>query len=189
MLSKLLVKLIDKAVIPALLLLASRVVSIILVSKYLGIHLTLGNSGFVFHNQSDYIKVNSYSTLIMAGLLVVGLGYVVIKSLFFHESHIKPSITTRLFSLKAESLIQDSYEIYTQGAVWLTYAYLLLIISGVMALSGFMYAWVFYTIMGVSILTTLIFILDLEEEISIKKTSAEEYDIDTSFIELPGEME
>jgi hypothetical protein len=189
MLSKILVKLIDKAVIPALLLLASRVVSIILVSRYLGIRVTLGNSGFFFQNRTEYVKVNSYSTLIMAGLLVLGLGYVIVKSLFFHESHIKPSITTRLFSLKAESLIQDSYEIYTQGAVWLTYAYLLLIISGVMALSGLMYDWVFYIIMGISILTTLIFILDLEEEIKIKKISSEEYDIDTSFIELPGEME
>jgi hypothetical protein len=189
MLSKILVKLIDKAIIPALLLLVSRVVSIIMVSKYLGIHLTLGGSGFVFQDQYDYVKVNSYSTLIMTGLLVLGLGYVVIKSLFFHESHIKPTLTSRLFSLKAESLIQNSYEIYTQGAVWLTYSYLLLIVSGVMALSGLLYSWVFYIIMGVSTLTTLIFIFDLEEEIKIKKSDREEYDMDKSFIELPGEME
>jgi len=189
MLSKILVKLIDKAIIPALLLLTSRVVSIVVVSKYLGIHLTLGNSGFVFQNQNDYVKVNSYSTLVMTIFLILGLGYVVIKSLFFHDSHIKPTLTSRLFSLKAESLIQNSYEIYTQGAVWLTYSYLLLIVSGVMALSGLIYSWVFYIIMGVSIITTLIFIFDLEEEVRIKKGSEEEYDMDKSFIELPGEME
>jgi hypothetical protein len=189
MLSKILIKLIDRAIIPAVLLLASRIVSIILVSKYFGIHLKMGKSGFVFQNQIDYIKVNSYSTLSMALLLVLGLGYVVIKSLFFHESHIKPSLTTRLFSLKAESLIQNSYEIYTQGAVWLTYSYLLLIVSGVMAISGLLFNWVFYVIMGVTTITTLIFVFDLEEEVKIKKITSEEYDMDKSFVELPGEME
>jgi hypothetical protein len=189
MLSKILIKLIDRAIIPAVLLLASRIISIILISKYLGIHLTIGKSGFVFQNHFDYIKVNSYSTLSMAVLLILGLSYVVVKSLFFHDSHIKPSLTTRLFSLKAESLIQNSYEIYTQGAVWLTYSYLLLIISGVMAISGLLFNWVFYLIMGVTTITTLIFIFDLEEEVKIKKTTAEEYDMNKSFIELPGDME
>ncbi|MBW6441336.1 hypothetical protein K0B04_00280 [Patescibacteria group bacterium] len=189
MLSKALVKLIDKAIIPALLLLSSRIVSIILVAKYYGISFKIDSSGFVFQNSSDYVKVNSYSALIMTFMLVIGLGYVVIKSLFFHESHIKPTFTARLFSLKAESFIQNSYEIYTQGAIWLSYSYLLLIVSGIMSASGLMYSWVFYVILGITLSTTLIFILDMEEEIKIKKEDSVEYDMDRSFIELPGDLE
>lgn len=189
MLSKLLIKLIDKAIVPALLLLTSRVVSIILVAKYLGINFTIGRAGFVFQSSYDYVKVNSFSTLIMTAMLVVGLGYVVIKSLFFHESHIKPSITARLFSIKAESLIQNSYEIYSQGAMWLTYSYLLLIVSTIMSTSGLLYYWVFYIILGVTLLTTFIFIYDLEEEVKIKKGIKEDYDSDKKYLELTGELE
>lgn len=189
MLSKILVKLIDRAIVPAILLVASRIISLILVAKSMGIGLTLSDSRFEFQNLEDYLKVNSYSVLIMTLVLVIGLGYVVIKSLFFHESHIKPSMTSRLFSLKAEGLIQNSYDIYTQGAVWLIYSYLLLIVSGSMALSGRIYDWVFYIDMGISIATTLIFIFDLEEEIKINKDNRIEYDTDKSFIDLPGDME
>jgi cell division protein FtsW (lipid II flippase) len=86
-------------------------------------------------------------------------------------------------------LIQDSYEIYTQGAVWLSYSYLLLIVTAVMAMSDLVYTWVFYLMLGVSILVTLIFIFDAEEEIKMKKDSREWLDNDKKYLEKPGELE
>jgi len=189
MLSKLLIKLIDKAIIPAVLLLASRIISIVLVSRYLGISFKITQKGFIFQSSYDYLKVNSYSILFMIIVLIAGLGYVIIKALIFHSSHIKPSTTSRLFSIKAQSLIQDSYEIYTQGAVWLSYSYLLLIVTAVMAMSDLVYTWVFYLMLGVSILVTLIFIFDAEEEIKMKKDSREWLDNDKKYLEKPGELE
>jgi len=189
MLSEILGKLIDKAIVPAVLLVASRIISIILAAKYFDIHFKITNGGFIFQNSYDYVKVNSYSALFMTVMLVVGLGYIVIKSLFFHDSHIKPTMTSRLFSIKAESLIQNSYEIYTQGAVWLVYSYMLLIVSGIMAISGEMYNWVFYIIAGVTLITTIVFVFDIEEDMKIKKDNKVEYDMDKSFIENPGELE
>ena len=189
MLSKILAKLIDKAIVPAILLLASRVVSIIIASKYFGIDFKITDKGFIFQNSYDYIKVNSYSALFMTIMLVIGLAYVLVKSIFFHDSHIKPTMTTRLFSLKAESLIQNSYEIYTQGAVWLSYSFMLLAVSGIMAMSNLMYKWVFYVVTGVTLLTTLLFVFDAEEEIKISKDKDVDYDTDKSFVELPGELE
>ena len=188
-LSKVLIKLIDKAIIPALLLLSSRIVSIILVANYLDINYKITKSGFVFQSSYDYVKVNSYSVVIMTFLLLIGLGYVLIKSIFFHDSHIKPTTTSRLFSLKAQSLIQNSFEIYTQGVIWLSYAYLLLIVAGIMTMSGLLYKWVFYTIFGTTLLTTLLLVLDVEEEVEISKNNKEEYDTDKSFIETPGDLE
>lgn len=185
-LSKILTKLIDKAIVPAVLLIASRLISIFIVSKYFGIDFKITNQGVIVQNSYDYIKVNSYSALFMTIMLVIGLFYVLIKSIFFHDSHIKPTVTAKLFSIKAESLIQNSYEIYTQGAVWLTYAYLLLTVSGIMVMSNLMYIWVFYVITGVTLLATLLFVFDVEEEIQIKKDKDVEYDADKSLIELPG---
>ncbi len=182
MLSKLLIRLIDKAIVPALLLLTSRMVSIILVARYLDISFTISKSGFSFQNSYDYVKVNSYSVLVMIAVLIIGLGYVLLKSIFFHESHIKPTLTSRLFSLKAQSLIQNSFEIYSQGAIWLAYAYLLLIVSGIMTMSGLLYKWVFYSILGATLLTTLLLVLDVEEEVEINKNDKEDYNKDRSLI-------
>lgn len=182
-LSNILAKLIDKAIVPAVLLIASRLISIILVSKYFGVAFKITNHGFIVQNSYDYVKVNSYSILFMTIMLVIGLSYVLIKSIFFHDSHIKPTITAKLFSIKAESLIQNSYEIYTQGAVWMSYAYMLLVVSGIMAIYNLMYKWVFYVITGVALVATLLFVFDIEEEIKIKKDKDVEYDMDKSFIE------
>lgn len=188
-LSKILTKLIDKAIIPAVLLIASRIISIILVCKYLGIDFKITNRGIIIQDFYSYLKVNSYSVLFMTAMLVIGLLYVLIKSIFFHDSHIKPTTTAKLFSIKAESLIQNSYEIYTQGAVWLTYSYMLLAVSGIMAMSNLIYKWVFYIITGVTLLATLLLVFDVEEEIDIKKEKDVEYDKDNSLVELPGEPE
>lgn len=186
MVSKVLTKLIDKAIVPALLLLTTRVSSIILVSRYLKLEFDLENTGFVFGSIEDYVKVNSYSALVMVAILLVGLLYVLIKSIVFHESHIKPSVTSKLFSLNVHSLIQNSFELYTQGAIWLSYAYLLLIVNGIMTLSSLMYRWVFFITLGSTILTTVLFIFDIEEEIKISKESGNHYDIDNKYLQEMG---
>jgi len=55
-------------------------------------------------------------------------------------------------------------------------------------MSNLMYKWVFYIITGVTLLTTLLFVFDVEEEMKIKKDKDVEYDTDKSLIELPGDL-
>ncbi|MFZ2663845.1 MAG: hypothetical protein WAX66_00570 [Patescibacteria group bacterium] len=183
MISKVLVKLIDKAILPAILLLATRIISVVLVSKYFNSEFELSRSGFVFGSIEEYVRVNSYSALVMVVMLVIGLLFVLIKSLVFHESHIKPNITSKLFSLKMYSLIQNSFDLYTQGAIWLSYAYLLLIVNGVMTLSGVMYKWVFFITLGVTVVSTVLFALDVDEEIKIEKEDKGHYDVDSKYLQ------
>ena len=57
MVSKVLTKLIDKAIVPAVLLLATRIVSIVAVSKYLKLSFDISMSGFIFENSADYIMM------------------------------------------------------------------------------------------------------------------------------------
>ena len=122
MLSKILVKLIDKAIIPTILLLSARVISIVLVAKYMDINIKINSEGLITQNSAEYVKLNSYSILFMLAMLIIGLMYIATKGLVFHDSHIKPTITSRLFSIKAKSLIQSSSEIYPQWGVWALYS-------------------------------------------------------------------
>jgi hypothetical protein len=180
MFSKILIKLIDQAIVPAILLLSIRIISVVLISRYLGIETTLYEGGFGFTNPEDYILVNSYSILSMVIVLFVGLMYVLVKALVFHDTHIRPGTTAKIFSYKMSSLIQTSYDLYTQGSIWISYTYLLTIVAGIMAGFGLMYTSVFYIAFVMAILATVLFIVDIEHELHVVKRKTPDYDIDWS---------
>jgi hypothetical protein len=164
-----LIKLIDNAIVPAFLLLATRVVSVIAFAKYFDIRITLGQGGIFFNSPSDYLIVNSYSTLAVCLALTLGLVYIIFKSYVFHDTHITPALTAKLFASGMSSLVQNSRELYTQGAIWLSYSYLLLITTGAFAFYGLVYAWVFATCLVVTVLSTILLIADIENEIKFTK--------------------
>ncbi len=119
MFSKILIKLIDQAIVPAILLLVTRIVTMIVFSRFMNVTYQITNSGFLFDNQADYVQVNSYSVLSMIIVLAFGVFYILLKSIVFHDSHVTPQMTTKLFTLRLSSFIQTSYDLYSQGAVWL----------------------------------------------------------------------
>lgn len=174
MFSKILVKLIDQSIIPAVLLLTARILSVVFVSKYLNIPFQVGASGFEYSSQQDYVLVNSYSVFAMVVILALGLFFVLLKSFVFHDSHISPGLTVRLFSLNLSSFIQDSFSIYSQGAIWVSYVYLLMFVSGIMTLFELLYAWVFFVALGAAVISTVLLILDVENELWLKKESGED---------------
>lgn len=183
MFSKILVKLIDQAIVPAVTLLATRIVSVVIIAKYFGLNVNIGPSGLTVSDyltgsnaQSGFIKVNSYSILAMVVVLTVGLLYLLFKSFIFHDSHITPELTAKVFSLRLSSFIQNSFDLYSQGAVWLSYSYLMLFLCGVMILFNALYTWVFLTSVVLTAITTSLFVLDIENEMEIKREGVKEDD-------------
>jgi TRAP-type C4-dicarboxylate transport system permease small subunit len=168
MFSKVLIKLVDQAIIPAILLLVSRVGSVLFFARYFGVPMSVDQTGFVFENEIDYILVNSYSVLLMVAILMLGVTYVLTKSLVLHDTHITPSLTAKLFSLRLSTFIQSSFDLYSQGTVWLSYSFLMLFVSAGMAFFGIIYSWVFYVSLIFTIVSTVLFILDVENEMEIK---------------------
>lgn len=165
MFSKLLVKLIDEAIVPALFLVAVRVISLVFISKGFDIPISLGPGGFVYSSSEDYLLVNTYSTLYMVLAVCLGLLRVLIKSVVFHDTHITPPLAAKLHSLRLQYLIQDTFHLYTQGIVWLAYLYFLTIGAGLMSLFGLVEIWVAWVSLGLAVFFTYIFILDAEREI------------------------
>ncbi len=167
MFSKVLIKLVDQAIVPALLLLTARVVSVVLLANYFNVTLSIGSSGFVFENQETYILINSYSILLMVAALSVGLLYILLKSYIFHDTHISPHHTARLFTLRLSSFIQTSFDLYSQGAVWMSYLFLMVLVAGLMAFFGLIYSWVFVISLILFVITTVLFVFDIENEVSL----------------------
>lgn len=184
MFSKVLSKLVDQAIVPALVLVVVRLLSVVLVSNYLKIPVFLEYTGFVFKNPSDYIIVNSYSTFIVMLTLVLGIVYVLLKSLLFHDSHITPGLTAKLFSTRLSYLIQSSLDLYSQASVWLSYLYLVTVVSGIMYMFETSYAWVFVAGIVFSVIVTYIFIIDIERELEIHKANAANKDMEVEVYEF-----
>lgn len=187
MFSRILIKLVDEAIFPAILLLTTRLISMFLVSKYLSTDFEIKSTGIFFAGVADYVKVNSYSTLFMALALTAGLIFIVLKSFVFHDSHITPGLSAKLHALRVPSLIQSSLDIYSAGTIWLSYLYLLLAVSAVMTLFGILYSWVFFTILITTILVTVFFIMDVEHEVKINKNKEAEYDMDSKYLDREDE--
>ena len=183
MFSKILVKLIDESIVPAVLLLATRIISVVLISDYFNVNYSISGSGFSFVNTEDYIIVNTYSIFFMVILLSLGLFYNLIKAYSFHNTHISPEATSKLFSLKLSSFIQSSFDLYSQGSVWLSYSYLLLLVTGLMALFGLLYPWVFFVSLVLTLLSSILLIIDVEHEIVISKGKSPKLDGDTDYLQ------
>lgn len=165
MFSKILIKLIDQAIVPAILLLVTRIVSVLLLSNYFNVPYEISNTGFVFSDATGYVKVNSFSLIMMLTVIAAGIFYVLLKSYIFHDTHIQPKLTAKLFSLRLSSFIQTSFDIYSQGAVWLSYVYLLFLVSIFMSFFGLAYTWVFFVAFIIAVVSTVAFVFDIEQEL------------------------
>jgi hypothetical protein len=174
MFSKILLKLVDQAIVPALVLFATRIISLFVFASIFNAEFSVNKYGVTFVNPGDYIKVNSYSLLTMVVVLVVALLHNLLKAYYFHNTHITPSLTAKLFTMKLSSLIQSSMDLYSEGVIWLSYAYLMTGVTGLMAMYNFSYVWVFYTSIVFSLLSTVLFVVDIEKELVESKKIKQE---------------
>ncbi len=169
--SKILVKLIDQAIVPALTLLSVRFAFLIGVSKYYGFNISMSQNGFVFESASEYKIANTYSLFAMIAVLAIALVYVLLKAFIFHDTHIKPGLTAKLFSLNLSAIIDNSFDLYSYATIWLLFSYLLTAISGLMLVYNAVESWVFYTSLILTIIATALLVIDVENEIDLNKSS------------------
>jgi len=163
--SKTLVRLIDEAILPAVLLVAAKIVGTVLVCRYFNLAWDLSASGIVLFSSQNYLVANSYSSLIMFGFIVLGLIWVLAKSHVFVENHIPPTLAARLAKRGWSSLVKTSFEAYSNAFIWLSYAWLVTLILGLQALYGLSYWWVAGVALLVSIIATSLVALDIERDV------------------------
>ena len=176
MFSRILTKLVDEAIVPAITLLVVRVGAAAITAQYFGFTFTAGPTGFVYQDPEHFYIVNSYSVLAMIVALTLGLFYVLIKAHHFHASHVSPKFTAHLYSLKLNSFIQTSFDLYSQGAIWLSYTYLMMISSVLMAWFGLIMPWVAWTAALLTLVSTYFFVVDVEKEIAMKQSRPASYE-------------
>lgn len=173
---KSLIKLIDEAIVPAVILIAVKMLAV-LITAYLHKFEFTVSSFQVFHilptvkflNPGDYIKTEEYSNLAMFLAAAAGTLSVLIKAHFLHNTHIHPKFQAKLTWLNLESLVSNSYHIYHQAVIWLIFLWLTVALQIVASVLSGTNAQIAIISAVVAANFSWILVADVEREISIFK--------------------
>lgn len=174
MVAKTTIKLIDEAIIPALLLIISKMFGLFLANYFLKLNYEVNYRGFLnflpsisYQNPQDYISAENYSNLAMFVSCAAGMLYITAKAHFLHESHIAPKVQQKLAAMNLEKFISPSFHLYHQVAIWLIFLWLT---TGFLALSTLLkitYWQITALALFISVNFSWFFMLDIQKEIEI----------------------
>ena len=168
-------KLVREAILPALLLIFAKVIGVSLANYLYNLDWFI-SGGIVFNgvpliayrDSESLILANSFSAFIALICLALGLGWVILRAHHFHSSHVHPKVATKLHQNGLEFLIQDSYQIYHEGAVWLSllwFSFFLLAFQYYLGVANLLALCVYGL---AAVFLTTIFYLDIEKELKIE---------------------
>lgn len=168
--------LIDEAIIPAVLIVSAKIVGVFSVNFFLGNSWALESGAFLkilpavsYFSFEEFFIANSLSNAIMFIVISLGTSLVIVRAHFFHQSHISPRVHARLLRYNLSGLLVDTFKIYHQASIWLTFLWLSCALL------------IFQTILGISspILTIVAFLItvnfswflasDIQREVEINK--------------------
>lgn len=176
MVIKSLIKLIDEAIIPAIVLILAKMIGILASSYFFNLTFEIKNGSFLYFLPSirfltvkDYILAENYSNFTMVLAATLGTLLILIRLHFLHGSHIHPKLQFKLASLSLEKIISPSYHLYHQAAVWLIFLWLTVAFLVVSTIFKITYLPLSLTAVFVALNCTWITLLDIENEIEIAK--------------------
>jgi hypothetical protein len=169
-----LVKIIDKSILPA---------SIMIVSKFFGIALAVNLFGVEWYvnygtnfwsvypvvGSQDILLVSSISDIVMLTALLGGLVYYVLQAVIFHDSHINPRTVARLVKYNLLGVINNSSKIYYSAGVWGGFALFAIVLTVINILTLKTYWWVGLIAILIFIISVMFLVKDVEEEIDRAK--------------------
>ena len=176
MITKSITKLIDEAIIPALVLILAKMAGLYLSIYFLNLPFEIKSKSFLallpainFVNFSDYVKAENYSNMAMFLAVSAGTILVLVRAHFLHETHIHPKLQAKLAALNLEGIIAPSYHLYHQAVIWLIFLWLtvgFLIISTIL---GITYPQISIVAFLIAANFSYFLALDVEKEIEIAR--------------------
>lgn len=169
--SKSLVKILDFSVLPAAVLVVTKLLGILLVTNIFNIAWSIRDyTGSIFAvttvlNHDDVITVTAYSDLFMFVIIAIFFSGAVFRTIFLHSSHASEKVILSLAKRNLLNLLKDSYTVYTQASAWWIFMLLTNVIVWVNYLTGKSFLWIGISVTFTTILLTLILVVDVFREI------------------------
>lgn len=169
MASKILLRLIDEAILPAVLVVFVKLVSLAALVRTFNYSWSLDTTAafpaLEIESHAALVTVNSYSNLAVFAAVAIGLVWILAKAYHFHDTHVAPTTTLKLLSWNLTGLLSNSYEVYHQAVVWLSYLWVVFLLMLVHTAVGLQYTWLTAAVFAASLFLTWLFIHDVEREI------------------------
>lgn len=173
-LSHSLLKLIDEAIVPGLLVFAAKLLGLVAVNAWLNLSWDpTGNSLFPlfsYRSPEAFALANSWSNLAVLAVILIGLVTVLVRAHIFHTTHISPRLSVSLVRRQLTGLAVNSWEIYHQAVVWLAYLWLALVLFALQAIYGVSWWWLDIAGTVIALLLSWLLIIDVEYEIDIERS-------------------
>lgn len=166
--SAFILKLLDESVVPVVLIFSSKIISLIVTARYLGVSYSIQDNKLYFDRFSDLVLANNVSNLFVLFLLVLGTVLVLVRLYHFHASHIHPVFLTKLLESDLEFAVSTSFNLFHQVAVWLSLGLALLVSFLVQTLFSWTSPWIFILGLFSLLLLAVLAVLDLEREVKIE---------------------
>lgn len=164
--SKSLLKLLDNSIFPACIMVLGKLVGVLLTIWIFNIPFTLRDYFNNFYSlrfvvsEENLRTVTSYSDLIMYIFVAIFFSFNIVRAIYLHNSHVKPTLITRLANSNLLKLIQSSYEIYHSATIWLIFMWVSNILVLVNVFAGNTFSWI-----GILVTLTSILLSDVYREI------------------------
>lgn len=176
MIAKSTIKLIDEAVIPAMVLITAKIIGLFMVNYLLKIDFAINPKGFLailptltYTTPTDYIVAENYSNLAMFVAVSLGTLMVVFKAHFLHETHISPKFHQKLIKLNLEKFVSTSFHLYHQVTIWLIFLWLVTVLIVLSTLSEIMYPQISAIAVIIALNFSWILAVDIQKEIEIAR--------------------
>lgn len=174
MVVKSIVKLIDEAIIPAMVLIIVKLLGVFFFNLILKTDYEVVQKSFLnllpsvtYTSSTDYIRIENYSNLLMFVSAASGTMIVVLKAHFLHESHISPKLHQKLETMNLANLVSKSFHIYHQAVIWLIFLWLTTLFLLLSTLSKITYIQITAIAVIIAANLTWIFAADVQKEIEI----------------------
>lgn len=167
--SKILIKLVDEAIIPSLLLVLARIGGLFLSTVIFNLEFSLSKVEerlfpykLIFESIDDANLANNVSNIFMMIAAAAGFAYAVYKLNAYHEKRISP---TRLLDLADKGMlayIETSFGAYSKALVWLIFMWISAILATYSSSGQMTHVGIAAAGLILSALSTLILVKNLE---------------------------
>jgi hypothetical protein len=172
-LSRSLLKLIDEAIIPGLLVFAAKLLGLVAVNVWLKLSWDSSNVSllplFSYRSPEAFTLANSWSNVAVLAVILAGLLVVLVRAHIFHTSHISPRLSVSLIRRQLTSLAVTSWDVYHQAVVWLAYLWLALVLFSLQAIYGVSWWWIDIVGTLAALLLSWLLVVDVERELEIER--------------------
>ncbi len=168
---KSLVKLVDISLLPASIMVLSKIAGLALTSFAFNLPIGLTQIPSVIFTvrpvvlPEDLQTLSTYSDIMMYVFLAISFSLVLVQAAHFHDTHINPSLLIKLSNRNLLGLVKSSFDIYHTATIWIIFLWLGFLAITINVLLDKTLAWVGIAALISNIVFTSILLQDVYHEI------------------------